>query len=152
MTGPLTEDMVNGLGPIDSLVIEFPDGKLGADGFNGLLRLVDAGSIAVLDLEFVAKRPGGAIEVIPAHDLGSVEGLDMEIFDGASSGLYTNEDLNEVGAHMAEGSIAALIIYEERSLIPVVAAWERAGGRVIGDGPVPVEELVIALDETEPGK
>lgn len=148
MTEP-TPDKAEGFGPIDSLAIAFPGGVIGAEGFNRLLALVDAGTINVLDLEFVKKAEDGAIVIVAPHDLGAVDGLDMDVFEGASSGLYTQDDLDELASFLNAGDIAALIIYEELSLLPAVAAWERAGGRVIGDGPVTVEEIVIALDATE---
>ncbi|MGN6031956.1 MAG: DUF6325 family protein [Thermomicrobiales bacterium] len=144
-----THDAVEGFGPIDSLAIAFPGGVIGAEGFNHLLALSNAGTINVLDLEFVTKDADGSVSVVEPHDLAPVEGLDLAIFDGASSGLYTQEDLDEVASFLDAGDVAALIIYEELSLLPAVAAWEQAGGRVIGDGPVTVEELVIALDATE---
>lgn len=140
---------VDGFGPIDSLAIAFPGGVIGAEGFNRLLALVDAGTINVLDLEFVTKAEDGSISTIEPHDLAPVDGLDIAIFEGASSGLYTQEDLDEIASFLDTGDVAALIIYEELSLLPAVSAWEQAGGRVIGDGPVTVEELVIALDATE---
>ncbi|MGC4107438.1 MAG: DUF6325 family protein [Thermomicrobiales bacterium] len=147
MTDTATEP-VEGFGPIDSLAIAFPGGIIGAEGFNRLLALVNAGTINVLDLEFVKKGENG-IAVVEPHDLGAVDGLDLAIFDGASSGLYTQADLDEVASFLDAGDVAALIIYEELSLLPAVAAWEQAGARVIGDGPVTVEELVLALDATE---
>lgn len=146
---PDTTEPVEGFGPIDSLAIVFPGGAIGAEGFSHLLALVDAGTITVLDLEFVTKDAEGTIATIEPHDLGSVDGLDLRIFDGASSGLYAQEDLDEVAPSLEAGDVAALIIYEERSLLPAVAAWERAGAHVIGEGPVTVEELVVALDATE---
>lgn len=138
-----------GFGPIDSLIIAFSGGTIGAAGFIHLLALVDAGIINVLDLEFVKKADDGTVSTVAAHDLGQVDGLDMDMFEGASSGLYTQADLDEIGPELEPGDVAALIIYEELSLLPAVAAWQRAGGRVIGDGPVTIEELVIALDATE---
>lgn len=140
---------VEGFGPIDSLAIAFPAGVIGAEGFTHLLALVDAGTINVLDLEFVTREADGSIAIVAPHDLAAVDGLDLDVFEGASSGLYTQDDLDEVASFLDAGDVAALIIYEERSLLPAVAAWERAGGRVIGDGPVTVEEIVIALDATE---
>ena len=142
-------DQVEGFGPIDSLVIAFPGGVIGAEGFNRLLALVEAGTINVLDLEFVQKDADGSIAIVEAHDLGAVDDLDMGMFDGASSGLYAQDDLDEVASFLDAGDVAALIIYEELSLLPAVATWEQAGGRVIGDGPVTVEEIITALDSTE---
>ena len=136
-------------GPIDSIVMEFPNGAIGAEGFNHLLSLVNAGTIRVLDLEFVSKNADGTVARIEAHDLGIVGELDLAIFDGASSGLYTQEDFDQMGEVMTSGSVAAVLIYEELSLLPVIASWETDGARLIGSGAVEVDELVVALDATE---
>lgn len=137
------------LGPIDSLVVEFPGGAIGADGFNRLLTLVGNNIIRVLDLEFVAKDADGSVRQVEPHDLGVVGELDLGIFEGASSGLYTQEDFDELGAVIAAGSVAAVLIYEELSLLPVIASWEADGANLIGSGAIEADELVIALDATE---
>lgn len=136
-------------GPIDSLVIEFPDRTIGADGFNRLLSLVTSDIIRVLDLEFVAKNADGSVHPIAAHDLGVVGDIDFGIFDGASSGLYSQEDFDELGEEIAAGSVAAVLIYEELSLLPVIASWEADGAKLIGSGAIEFDELVVALDATE---
>jgi len=142
----VADGTVDGFGPIDSLVIEFPNGAIGADGFNQLLDLVNNKRIRILDLEFVKKQSADTSAILPAHDLGSVDGLDLAIFDGASAGLYGAEDLAELNPLIAVGSVAAVIIYEELSLLPVIASWERIGAKVVGDGSLTIDDLVIALD------
>lgn len=137
------------LGPIEFLAIEFPNGALGADGFSGLLELVDRGVIRLLDLEFLRKRPDGAVEAVPAASFGTVSGLDLAQFDGAASALLTEEDIASVGAGIESGSVAAIVIYEDRSVIPVIEAWERSGARLIGEGSLLPDEVLEALDLTD---
>ncbi|GAA3583412.1 hypothetical protein GCM10022198_03290 [Klugiella xanthotipulae] len=137
------------LGPIDYLIIEFPGGRVTAAGFAQLLELVDGGSIRVLDLEFVAATADGGARIIGLDELGPVEGFDMTVFDGASSGLADTTDLAEIGRALRPGSIAAILVYEELTMLPVIAAWERADARVLGEGVIPVADMLAALD-TEP--
>ncbi len=103
----------------------------------------------MLDLEFLARRNDGSIERIEAHDLGDAGGLDMTLFDGASSGLLMPEDFEVAAEGMREGSVAAVLVYEELSMLPVIAAWEAGGATRIGEGAILVEEIEAALDATE---
>lgn len=136
-------------GPIDFLVVEFAGGTVGVDGFTRLLALVDQQAIRVLDLEFVEKHDDGTTTRIEAHDLDAAEGLDLAMLDGASSGILTPEDLTEIGESMTPGGVAAILVYEELSMLPVIAAWEREGATLLSDGFMLVEDLEAALDATE---
>lgn len=144
-------DNLDHFGPIDYLAVEFPDGKVGPEGFARLLGLVDSGRIRVLDLEFVAKRDDGTLERVPATELGSVDGVDMAQFDGASSGLLDPSDAETVGARMQLGALAAILVYEELSMLEVVEAWESGGAALLVEGPLTVDELDSALDATDNG-
>lgn len=58
------------LGPVDYVVVEFPDGQLAPGGFERLLDLVDRRVIQVLDVEFLvtllAVGVGGLAIPVPA--------------------------------------------------------------------------------------
>jgi len=48
------------------------------------------------------------------------------------------------------GSAAAVVVYENRWVFSVVNAWRRAGARLIADGGLSPDEVIAALDATEP--
>lgn len=139
------------LGPISCVAVEFPAGRITGAGFDVLVDLVDRDVIRVLDLEFVAKRADGSVEPVAVTDVSTTDGFGLAIFDGASSGLVDETDLAELGETIGPDSIAAILVYEERSVLSAVAAWERAGARIVSSGQVAPEELLLALDTTEPG-
>lgn len=138
------------LGPIDYVVVEFPGGTVGADGFRELLALVERNAIRVLDLEFVTLAAGGGVHTIEPDSLGTADGLEMSVFQGASSGILDADDLASVGAQSTAGSVAAVLVYEELSMLQVLAGWERAGANLLAEGTVDANELISALDATEP--
>lgn len=140
---------MDAFGPIDFLVVEFAGGSVGVDGFTRLLALVDQQVIRVLDLEFVEKRDDGSTARIEAQDLNAPAGLDLAMLDGASSGILTPEDFDEIGESMTPGSVAAILVYEELSMLPVIASWEREGATLLNDGFMLVEDLEAALDATD---
>jgi hypothetical protein len=134
------------LGPIDYLVVEFPVGSRSSDGFQALVDLVDRGVIRILDLEFVAKDSAGSIRAVTAAELTASGEFDVAVFAGASSGLLDPSDIEGAGRNLSAGSTAAILIYEELSLIPVLAAWTAGGAVPLAAGPVDPDDLVEALD------
>lgn len=131
------------LGPVDYLVVEFGDAADVRAGFDHLLTLVDAGLIRVLDLEFVTGA-GGAAHTITATQAGP----GLAEFDGASSGLLDRDDLDAVVADLAPEAKAAVLVYEELSILTVIEAWENAGARIVSEGPIDVDDIDTALKGT----
>lgn len=129
-------------GPVDFVVVQFPGGRVDAAGFAQLLDLVDRGLIRVLDLEFVTVREG-EVHTVPAAELGDA----VAAFEGAGSGLLDREDLAEVAVQLQPGSVAAVLIYEELSLLGVLQAFEASGASVVAGGTVEVADLDSALAE-----
>ena len=139
------------LGPMDYVAVHFPGGRITGDGFGVLLDLVDRGLIRILDLEFVARTPDGGIEVVDVAALDTEPGLDLTPLVGVSSGILDRADLEEVGGNINPGDVAAALIYEELVILPVITAWQRSGARIITEGHISPEEILLALDATEPG-
>ncbi len=137
------------LGPIDFLVVAFPDGRVGAGGFSALLDLADRGVIQILDLEFVAKDRDGNVGPVAPGDLSPSAGVDLSAWEGASSGLLDPSDFSELADPLAPGEIAAVVVFENRWVLGLVDAWRRDGGRLIADGGLAAEDVVAALDATE---
>lgn len=136
------------LGPVDVVVVEFPGGVVGGAGFDRLLSLADTGIIRVLDLEFVARQPDGSIVSVEVADV-AVDGVDLAPFAGASSNLVDATDLDVLHDALSPGSVAAVLLYEEQALNPVIAAWRSAGGRLALVGHLDPAELNEVLDATD---
>jgi hypothetical protein len=107
------------LGPVDYVVVAFSESSAVRAGFDRLLELVDAGLIRVLDLEFVTNADGVA-RTVPASQAGP----EFSLFEGAASGLLDCDDLDAVAARLAPGATAAVLVYEELSILRVIQAWE----------------------------
>jgi hypothetical protein len=142
-------DTADLLGPVEFLVIEFPSGAVKGTGFTQLVGLVDAGHILVLDLEFIAKSDSGEVTVVEASTLGVVDGVNLEDFGGASSHLIDGEDVADAGALIAPGSIAAILVYEVLTVLPLIAAWEKAGASLVAAGAIEFEDLDAAITAAE---
>ena len=138
------------LGPIDFLAVEFPGARITGGGFQQLLALADAGVIAILDMEFIASDVHGNARKVDAAELSNTGSADLSAWTGASSGLLDDSDLRQIASAIAPGSVAAVVVYENRWVFSVVDAWRREGAHLIADGGVSPEELIAALDATEP--
>jgi hypothetical protein len=147
--GDLRDDLEE-IGPIDYLVVEFPGSRMTGEGLPLLVDLVDRGIIRVLDLVFVKKELDGSVKGMAIADLDHDGTLDLAVFEGASSGLLDQDDLDEAGAVLEPGSSAGLLVYENRWAAPFAAALRRGGGQLVASGRIPVQALLAALDATEP--
>jgi len=136
------------LAPVDFIAVEFPDGMLTAEGFDRLLDLAQRRVIQVLDVEFVAKGADG-VRVVPLSDVPVRVGDDVSAWSGSSSGLLDADDVGLIGAAMSEGSVVAVIVFENVWVLDVVAGWSRSGARMILDGAIPAGDLLDALDAQE---
>jgi hypothetical protein len=76
--------------------------------------------------------------------------VDLTVFDGASSGLLDEEDVNEAGKALEPGTLAGILVYENVWAGPFAAALRRSGGQLVATGRIPVQAILAALDATEP--
>ncbi len=138
------------LGPINYLAVEFPAGRMTGEGFDLLFDLVKRNVVRVLDLEFVAKAADGTVRKVPLHAVEHGSDIDVTMWEGASSALLDQSDVDEVASAIGPGSLAGILVYENVWAAPLMAAMARTGAFLIGQGPIVVDDLVTALDGTEP--
>jgi hypothetical protein len=137
------------MGPIDYIVVEFPGNKMTGEAFPLLVDLVDRGIIRLIDLVFVRKELDGSVVAVAIADFDHDGQLDLAVFEGASSGVLSEDDVNEAGAILEPGSSAGILVWENVWAAPFAAAVRRAGGQLVASGRIPVQALLAALDETE---
>ena len=136
------------MGPIDYLVIEWPGQQPTGEAVPYLLDLVDSGLIRIIDLAFVRKLDDGTIAGVEIDELGD-GAAELKVFEGASSGVISGDDLEEAAQALEPGTAAALLIYENRWAAPFAAALRRSGAQLVANGRIPVQALLEALDATE---
>jgi Family of unknown function (DUF6325) len=144
----MTDDQLE-LGPIDYIVLEWPTGGPSGEAAPMILDLVKRGTIRVLDVAFLAKGEDGTSVVLDLGAFTEAGGGGFEVLDGASSGLLDDEDLEEAAAALEPGTIAAVLIWENRWIAPIAAALRRSGGQLVDSGRIPAERLIASLDYAE---
>jgi uncharacterized membrane protein len=139
---------VSEMGPVDYILVEWPGRQPNGEVAPHLVDLVDRGLIRILDLAFVTKDEDGTVAGIELADLGDGAG-ELEVFEGASSGLLSDDDLTEAAAALEPGTSAAVLVFENTWAAPFAAAVRRSGGQLVASGRIPVQAILAALDAAE---
>lgn len=136
------------MGPVDYVVLEWPGRQPKGEVAPLLLDLVDRGLIRILDIALMVKAEDGSYASVDIGELNGDSGGFSE-FDGASSGLLDDEDLQEAAATLAPGTSAAVLVYENRWAAPLAVAVRRSGGQLVASGRIPIQAILAALDAAE---
>ena len=146
----MSEEQLSEMGPIDYMVLEWAgDQPVTGEVMPLLLELVDRGVIRILDLAFLVKAEDGSVAAIDVAELAQ-EGGGLADFEGASSGLLGQDDLEEAAVALEPGTVAAVLVWENRWAAPVAVALRRSGGQLVATGRIPVQAILASLDASEP--
>jgi Family of unknown function (DUF6325) len=142
----MTDAALDELGPVDFVIVEFPAGKANFTGeiAEELVRLVDAGTIRLIDVLILTKDEDGAIEAMELSDLddlGPLEQLEADLAE-----LLAEEDVVNLAAAMEPGSVAGVLVYENLWAAPFASAARRAGGQLIANGRIPIQAIIASLE------
>ena len=139
---------VEEMGPIDYIVVEWPGRQPNGEAAPLLVDLVESGIIRVLDLAFITKDEDGSVAGVEISEVAD-QVAEMKVFEGASSGVLTEDDTSAAAEALEPGTSAALLVYENAWAGPFAAAVRRSGGQLVANGRIPVQAFLAALDETE---
>ena len=142
----MTDAQLEELGPIDYMVIEWPGRQPTGEAAPLILDLHDRGIIRIMDVAFMVKDEDGNSAGVSLEDFGAAEFGD---FEGASSGLLGDEDLEEAAAALEPGTSAAVLLWENRWAAPVATALRRSGGQLVASGRIPVQAILASLEAEE---
>ena len=134
------------MGPIDYIVLEWPGKQPSGEVAPMIVDLADRGIIRVLDIAFMIKREDGTVDSIELADL---DGDGFADFEGASSGLIGQDDLEEAAAALRPGTSAAVLVWENRWAAPVAVALRKSGGELVASGRLPVQAVIASLEAAE---
>jgi hypothetical protein len=142
-----SDPQLDEMGPIDYIIVEWPEGQPKGEAAPLLIDLVDRGIIRILDIAMMAKDADGTVGALDFADLEPGSGFDE--FAGASSGLLGQEDLEEAAAALEPGTAAAILVWENAWAAPFASAVRRSGGQLVASGRIPVQQIVASLDALE---
>jgi hypothetical protein len=137
------------LGPVDYLVVEFPAGKANFSGEMAaeLSSLVAAGTIRILDLLIITKSDDGTVD---AFEIDDFEGLDeLRALETELAVLLAADDVGDLAAALEPGSVAGVLVWENRWAAPFASAARRAGGQLIANGRIPIQAILASIEADE---
>jgi Family of unknown function (DUF6325) len=135
------------MGPIDYIILEWPKQQPTGEAIPLILDLVDRGIIRILDVAVLAKDTDGSVSSL---ELGALDGAGgFAEFEGAQSGLIGEDDLEEAANALEPGTMAAVLIWENRWAAPVAVALRRSGGQLVASGRIPIQAIIASLDALE---
>ena len=136
------------MGPVDYIVIEWPGRQPDGSAAPHLIELVDRGIIRLIDLVFITKAEDGSVAGLELSDLGEAS-EQFAGFEGASSGLLTEEDTDEAAKALEPGTSAALVVFENSWAAPFATAVRKSGGQLVASGRIPVQAMLAAIEAAE---
>ena len=134
-------------GPVDYLVVLFPENKLTGAIAPEIRKLEDAGIVRVIDLLIIRKDDDGNIESFEVSELGGEAEEAYQAFAPKTKGWLSMEDAEAIGEDIPNGSVAAALLFENLWAIGVKKAMLEAGGELIEQGRIPPELIEKAQNE-----
>ena len=140
---------VDELGPVDYVVVGFPADKADFSGAmaDELKKLMESGTVRVLDLLLVTKDEDGTISVAELRDhddslVGELRSLEADL-----SLMLAVEDVERIGGDLELGSAAAVLVWENTWAAPFASAVRHSGGELLAMGRIPTQALIAAAEE-----
>src|SRR4051812_36497835 len=134
------------LGPVDYVVVEFP---ASARNFSGemaaeLLKLVNAGTIRIVDVLILDKNEDGSVDATELSDIDQLG--EMQAVEAQLAELLAADDVAHLAAAMDPGSTAGVLIFENLWAAPFASAARRSGGQLIANGRIPIQAIIASVE------
>ncbi len=109
-----------------------------------LAKLVANEQIRVLDLLIIEKADD---DTIIAHEFDELDAVDdLRAAEGQIAELLAEEDVVNLAAAMEPGTVAGVLVWENRWAAPFAAAVRRSGGQLIATGRIPIQAIAASIE------
>ncbi len=145
----MPHDVIDEMGPVDYLVVEFPENQANFNGemAQALSDLAAAGTIRILDLMILRKDADGSIDAFEIEELDELEPLRQIEADLAE--LLAAKDVAHLAEAMENGTTAGVVVWENTWAAPFASAARRSGGQLVATGRIPIQAIAAALEADE---
>jgi len=141
------------LGPLEYLVIGFPE-----TGFDGTIareieKVVERGIIRLVDVVAVSKEGSGTTLVAELDNKNDPKFASFAGLLKDRMALFTEEDLESIADSLAPGTSALALLFEHHWAVDVKEAIQARGGVLVARAVIPpevLEEVQAELDDREP--
>ena len=136
------------LGPIEVIEIAFPGNQFNGEIIPELERLVEAGTITVVDGVAIVKGADGEVEFVEfdQEDANPAAARLASLLDQVEA-LISDEDIETLAAGLEPNSSAAILVFEHTWAKPFRDAVVASGGVLAANFRVPGTTVELLLDE-----
>ena len=137
---------IDELGPVDWIVVEFPEPKFTGEVAPILKDLVDRQLIRVLDLIFLTRDREGGYEVFESTDMDDSDIGELRAYETELAMLLSEQDVIDLVETIEPGNAAAVLVWENLWAAPFGSAVRRAGGQLAASGRIPIQAVIAAVE------
>ena len=133
------------IGPVEYVVIKVPGNHFTGEIAPEVLRLVESGTVRILDFVFISKDESGETTWM------ELDALDAELTAGfldaeaEIDGLLNEDDIALIAAELEPSSSAALIVWENTWATAFAEAVRAADGEIVAHDRIPREAVLAAV-------
>jgi hypothetical protein len=137
------------LGPLEYTVIGFDGNRFDGSIADEIRRVVESGTIALVDVVFITKDSDGHAEVIELDNKDDPRFASFTWMLQGSMGLLTEEDIDQLAGDLPPDTSALVLLFEHRWAVNVKRAIINAGGVLISRETIAPEALEMLNAELE---
>jgi Family of unknown function (DUF6325) len=135
------------IGPLEYILIGFPDNKFTGGIAPALADLVENGTVRIIDLVFIQKDADGNVLSFEYDDLAETAAYaDIE---GDADGFLDEADILAAADELDLNSSALLIVWEDLWAAPLAKEILASGGQVIAGRRIPHQVVTEILELIE---
>jgi uncharacterized membrane protein len=132
------------LGPIEIIVVGFPENRFTGEIAPALGDLVESGIVRIVDLVFIAKDDDGNVAAVELNELDdTISAANVDLV-GELDSLIGEEDIEDFGNQLEPGSSIALLVVEHVWAKGFADAVANSGGVLLDSIRIPrdvIDEL-----------
>jgi uncharacterized protein DUF6325 len=136
-----------GIAPVDYLAVAFPGNKFSGAILPEIKKLVDAGTIRVLDLVIITKDEAGNIAAIEASEASPELAASLAALGIEGKNLLGQDDFEDIGEALEPNSTCGLMVWENVWAADFAKSLRDADGILLGQGRIPAAYLEELLAE-----
>jgi hypothetical protein len=129
------------LGPLEYIVIGFAGNKFDGSIAREIERVVENGTIRLIDVVFVGKDSDGNAVILELDDRDDPRFASFAALLADRMGLLTPEDLEHVASELPADTSGMVMLFEHRWTEHIKEAMAAAGGFLVGRAVIPPEVL-----------
>lgn len=137
------------LGPLEYIVIGFRGNKFDGSIARELGKVVENGTIRIVDALMVVKAETGDVAVVEIDAKSDPRFASFAGLLGNSLALFTPEDIEQIVVAIPENTSALVLLFEHHWAVDVKVAMEAAGGFLVSRTVIQPEVLEELADELE---